>query len=365
MDTIGRPGRPARIDRDGPALRVRSRSPAAAPMAHPARSGRRRRVPAGGAPARRQDRAGARARGVRRSGRGRHPADGDSLHGDPLAPRGGGTLRRDHRRGTARHDVRRGRRPGLLRVDLAGDDRLGSWGRRPRTPSAFLERLHERGVRGLPIGPDPSAVLANAVLAEMDRAIRSTRRSTSPMGRRHRPVGLARRRRHARSSRSTTSRTRWASRSTNGRRRSSQGVGEARAGRARRAGLLYHRGAVRTLYRASRVVTLSHPTMGEWILVDERHVQRVGTGDPPEADLTIELPGTTIVPGFIDSHVHLTATGRSLMNEDVRGDHVEGGSARPRPEPMLPRERPRSISRGSTSRAGTGRSCRRAPNWTR
>jgi Reverse transcriptase (RNA-dependent DNA polymerase) len=29
-------------------------------------------------------------------------------------------------------------------------------------------------VRGLPIGPDPSAVLANAVLSEMDRAIRST-----------------------------------------------------------------------------------------------------------------------------------------------------------------------------------------------
>jgi len=75
---------------------------------------------------------------------------------------------------------------------------------------------------------------------------------------------------------------------------------------------------VRTLYRASRVVTLSHPTMGEWILVDDRHVQRVGTGDPPEAELTIDLPGTTIVPGFIDSHVHLTATGRSLTNGDVR-----------------------------------------------
>jgi hypothetical protein len=75
---------------------------------------------------------------------------------------------------------------------------------------------------------------------------------------------------------------------------------------------------VRTLYRASRVVTLSHPTMGEWILVDDRHVQRVGTGDPPEAELTIDLPGTTIVPGFIDSHVHLTATGRGLSNADVR-----------------------------------------------
>ena len=39
---------------------------------------------------------------------------------------------------------------------------------------AFLRRLREHGVRGLPIGPDPSAVLANAVLGEMDRAVRIT-----------------------------------------------------------------------------------------------------------------------------------------------------------------------------------------------
>ncbi len=39
---------------------------------------------------------------------------------------------------------------------------------------AFLRRLQERGVPGLPIGPGPSAVLANAVLAELDRAIRGT-----------------------------------------------------------------------------------------------------------------------------------------------------------------------------------------------
>jgi hypothetical protein len=37
---------------------------------------------------------------------------------------------------------------------------------------AFLRRLQDRGGRGLPIGPDPSAVLANAVLSEMDRTIR-------------------------------------------------------------------------------------------------------------------------------------------------------------------------------------------------
>jgi hypothetical protein len=39
---------------------------------------------------------------------------------------------------------------------------------------ALLRHVHERGVRGLPIGPEPSAVLANAVLGEMDRAIRRT-----------------------------------------------------------------------------------------------------------------------------------------------------------------------------------------------
>ncbi len=35
-----------------------------------------------------------------------------------------------------------------------------------------LERLAACGVRGLPIGPEPSAVLANAVLAAVDRALR-------------------------------------------------------------------------------------------------------------------------------------------------------------------------------------------------
>lgn len=49
--------------------------------------------------------------------------------------------------------------------------------------------------------------------------------------------------------------------------------------------------------------------MGEWLLVDGRHVERVGTGEPPSADRVVDLPGTAVVPGFIDSHVHLTATG--------------------------------------------------------
>ncbi|MFL5766224.1 MAG: amidohydrolase, partial [Actinomycetota bacterium] len=69
---------------------------------------------------------------------------------------------------------------------------------------------------------------------------------------------------------------------------------------------------MRTLYRASRVHTLSHAPVGEWILLDGRHVQRTGTGEPPGADRVVELPGATILPGFIDSHVHLTGTGIHL-----------------------------------------------------
>ena len=62
------------------------------------------------------------------------------------------------------------------------------------------------------------------------------------------------------------------------------------------------------------------------MLVDGRHVQRVGTGEAPEADRVIDLPGATIIPGFIDTHVHLTATGIALANRDV--ETADGGAAR-------------------------------------
>ncbi len=74
---------------------------------------------------------------------------------------------------------------------------------------------------------------------------------------------------------------------------------------------------MRTLYRAGRVHTLGFPQTGEWVLVDGRHVQRVGVGDLPAADRVVDLPGTTILPGFIDTHVHLTGTGLALANRDV------------------------------------------------
>ena len=35
-------------------------------------------------------------------------------------------------------------------------------------------------------------------------------------------------------------------------------------------------------------------------------------GGPPGADRVVDLPGATIMPGFVDAHVHLTATGVAL-----------------------------------------------------
>jgi len=53
--------------------------------------------------------------------------------------------------------------------------------------------------------------------------------------------------------------------------------------------------------------------------VDGRHVERVGAGEPPSSDRTVDLPGGTIMPGFVDAHVHLTSTG-------VRASRPEAGS---------------------------------------
>src|SRR4051794_39023729 len=99
---------------------------------------------------------------------------------------------------------------------------------------------------------------------------------------------------------------------------------------------------MRTLYLASRVHTLSHPASGEWILVDERHVQRVGAGDPPEADRVVELPGATILPGFVDAHVHLTGTGLHDAGPEIEAVRSAEGlvellrqSAADRPGPVF------------------------------
>lgn len=45
-------------------------------------------------------------------------------------------------------------------------------GREAAHAVSMLQRLRDQGVRGLPVGPEPSALLANAVLARLDEAVR-------------------------------------------------------------------------------------------------------------------------------------------------------------------------------------------------
>jgi hypothetical protein len=52
---------------------------------------------------------------------------------------------------------------------------LGASPRDIRPLRRILDHLHEQGIRGLPIGPEPSAALADAVLGRVDRALEGAR----------------------------------------------------------------------------------------------------------------------------------------------------------------------------------------------
>lgn len=47
-------------------------------------------------------------------------------------------------------------------------------------------------------------------------------------------------------------------------------------------------------------------------------ISAIGTGEAPSADEIVDLPGATILPGFIDAHVHLAGTGMSAGTPALR-----------------------------------------------
>ena len=93
-------------------------------------------------------------------------------------------------------DDRVRRRPAMLRVDVArrssATPSVGRGSRRRARSRRSSRASSAIGVEGLPVGPDASAVLANAVLAQVDRTLREAGRRAPAVGRRRRPV----RRRH-------------------------------------------------------------------------------------------------------------------------------------------------------------------------
>ncbi|SHF59720.1 N-acetylglucosamine-6-phosphate deacetylase [Geodermatophilus nigrescens] len=59
-----------------------------------------------------------------------------------------------------------------------------------------------------------------------------------------------------------------------------------------------------TLVRGARLVDAGGAVDGGWLLLDGATIAATGTGPPPPADDTVELPGADLVPGFVDLHAH-------------------------------------------------------------
>jgi predicted amidohydrolase YtcJ len=72
-----------------------------------------------------------------------------------------------------------------------------------------------------------------------------------------------------------------------------------------------------TCYRGGRINTPADPRATA-MLVNGDTVTWVGTDDDaPRADRTVDLAGALVTPGFVDAHVHLTATGLASTGLDL------------------------------------------------
>lgn len=75
-----------------------------------------------------------------------------------------------------------------------------------------------------------------------------------------------------------------------------------------------------TLFHNARVHTVSaRQPLAEWFTVTGGRLSRVGSGAPPSAKRTVDLAGRTVVPGFVDSHIHFFQTGLDLLFIDLSG----------------------------------------------
>ncbi|WP_051393461.1 amidohydrolase [Glycomyces arizonensis] len=75
----------------------------------------------------------------------------------------------------------------------------------------------------------------------------------------------------------------------------------------------------RTLWRGGRVLSPTSPDATA-MLVEGATIAWVGPdAEAPAADETVDLDGALVTPAFVDSHVHLTGTGASLIGLHLAG----------------------------------------------
>jgi len=72
----------------------------------------------------------------------------------------------------------------------------------------------------------------------------------------------------------------------------------------------------RSLLKNGNIITLDPENeSGKWIFIENGKISAIGNGDSlPDSDSVIDLEGKTVLPGFIDCHVHTTFTGMYLSS---------------------------------------------------
>lgn len=73
-----------------------------------------------------------------------------------------------------------------------------------------------------------------------------------------------------------------------------------------------------TLFENGRIHTLAEGfPSAVWFTVLGERIQRLGAGRPPEVASVVNLQGRTVVPGFVDSHIHFFQTGLDRLFVDL------------------------------------------------
>ncbi len=79
------------------------------------------------------------------------------------------------------------------------------------------------------------------------------------------------------------------------------------------------------LFCGGRMVTAARTWERGWLLADGERIALLGPGDPPAlaADRTVECAGLTVLPGFIDVHVHGAAGHEAILFGDLNNPESE------------------------------------------